>query len=144
MDGNGGPQPRAVFLRRRDGIHYLQEPEVRAALAQIARSFPRAGIAFDTGSARAIVGGNKDFVRRNMAARFAWACDDPRIIESWNIGLRLVESRALTDVTGPLRSRLSLPVRATFHVLNRLFPKTTRAYRLNLFEVTTHEVAPPL
>ena len=143
MDGNGGPQPGAVFLRRETVFIYLQEPEGRAALAQIARTFPRACVALDTGSARAIVGGNKDFVRRNMAARFAWACDDPRIIESWNIGLRLVESRALTDVTGPLRSRLSLPVRATFRVLNRLFPKATRAYRLNRFEAT-HEVAPPL
>ena len=138
-----GRSPGPYFFVAETVFIYLQEPEVRAALAQIARTFPSAGVALDTGSARAVVGGNKDFVRRKIAARYAWACDDPRTIESWNIGLRLVESGALTDVTGPLRSRLSLPVRATFRVLNRLFPKATRAYRLNRFEAT-HEVAPPL
>jgi O-methyltransferase involved in polyketide biosynthesis len=113
---------------------YLEEADVKSALAQIARNFPGAGIALDTGSRRAVTGGNKDFVRRKMAARFAWACDDPRTIESWNIGLRLIESLPLTDVPDPLRSRLSLPVRASFRLLNSLFPKLKRVYQLNLFE----------
>jgi len=114
---------------------YLREPEVKAALTQIAARFPGALIALDTASLRAITGGNKDFVRRKMAARFAWACDDPRTIETWDIGLRLLEARALTDVAGPLRSRLSWPERASFRVFATLLPKLTRAYQLNLFEV---------
>lgn len=70
-----------------------------------------------------------------MTARFAWACEDPKEIERWNIGLKLAESRALTDVADPLRSRLSLPVRAGFRVLAGLLPKLTNAYRLNLFDI---------
>jgi O-methyltransferase involved in polyketide biosynthesis len=134
-----GRSPGPYFFVAETVFIYLQEAEVKAALAQIARHFPHAGVALDTGSARAVVGGNKDFVRRKMDARFAWACDDPRTIESWNVGLRLVKSHPLTGVTGPLRSRLSWPVRAGFRAFGALFPKLTRAYLLNLFEVV-----PPL
>ena len=78
----------AVFI-------YLTEREVKAALAQIAANFPGASIAFDTASRKAVDSGNKDHARRKLAARFAWACEDPREIERWNIGLRLVESRTI-------------------------------------------------
>jgi O-methyltransferase involved in polyketide biosynthesis len=116
----------AVFI-------YLKEPEVKAALAQIAENFPCLNVAFDTTSRKAVDGANKDHARRNLAARFAWACDDPREIENWNIGLRLVESRTPVDVPEPLKRRLSLPLRTTFRVFGKLFPKLTKAYRLNLF-----------
>jgi O-methyltransferase involved in polyketide biosynthesis len=126
--------PPPYFFVAETVLIYLAEAEVKSALAQIACAFPGARMAFDTGSWRAVTGGNKDFVRRNMPARFAWACDDPRTIESWNIGMRLIESLPLTDVRDPVRSRLSLPVRATFRLLNSLFPKLMRVYQLNLFE----------
>jgi len=38
-----------------------------------------------------------------MAASFAWAGEDPREIERWNAGLRLVESRTPMDAADPLR-----------------------------------------
>jgi len=116
----------AVFI-------YLTEPEVKAALAQIAANFPRLSIAFDTGTLRAINHENQDHARRKLEARFAWACEDPREIERWRIGLRLVESRTLTDLPDSLRSRLSLPTRAAFRVFAKLFPRFAKAYQLNLF-----------
>jgi len=82
------------------------EPGQQASFSTLPRLFQAWGIAFDTTSRRAVNGGNKDHARRNLDARFAWACDDPREIESWNIGLRLVESRTLADVPDVLRSRL--------------------------------------
>jgi O-methyltransferase involved in polyketide biosynthesis len=116
----------AVFI-------YLTEQQVKAALAQIAGNFPSARIAFDTATLRATTRGNEDHARRGIAARFAWACEDPREIERWKIGWRLVESRFLTDVPDSLRSRLSWTTRAALRVLARLFPKVTEAYKLNLF-----------
>ena len=116
----------AVFI-------YLKEQEVKAALTQIAENFPSVNIAFDTTSRRGINGGNKDHARRNISARFAWACDDPREIENWNIGLRLKESRSLVDVPEPLKSRLSLPLRTSLRVLRKLFPEAMKVYKLNLF-----------
>jgi O-methyltransferase involved in polyketide biosynthesis len=112
---------------------YLTEQEVKAALAQIAGNFPRVSIAFDTGTLKAMNHENKDHARRKLGARFAWACEDPREIERWKIGLRLVESRGMTDLPDSLRSRLSLPMRAAFRVFAKLFPKLTKVYQLNLF-----------
>jgi O-methyltransferase involved in polyketide biosynthesis len=112
---------------------YLKEQEVKAALAQIAGNFPCVNIAFDTTSRRAVEGANKDHERRKLGARFAWACDDPREIENWNIGLRLVESRTAVDVPEPLNSRLSFPMRTSFRVLRKLFAKAMKVYNLNLF-----------
>jgi O-methyltransferase involved in polyketide biosynthesis len=112
---------------------YLTEPEVKAALAQIAANFSPASIAFDTATRQTIGRQNKDHARRKLEGRFTWACEDPREIERWKIGLRLVESQTMTDVPDSLRSRLSLPMRAAFRVLPKLFPKLKKAYRLNLF-----------
>ena len=116
----------AVFI-------YLTEEQVRGALAQIASNFPGVSIAFDTGIRKAMNHENEDHARRKLGARFAWACEDPEEIEGWKIGLRLVESRTIGDVPDSLRSRLSLPMRAAFYVFAKLFPKLTKAYRLNLF-----------
>jgi O-methyltransferase involved in polyketide biosynthesis len=125
--------PGPYFFAAETVFVYLEEREVKAALSQIMRNFPGASIAFDTTSRRAIDGGNRDMVRRKMASRFAWACEDPREIERWNIGLRLVESRTMVDVPTPLKRRLSVPMRATFGMFRRLFPRPVKAYQLNLF-----------
>ena len=116
----------AVFI-------YLTEPEVKAALAQIAANFLRVSIAFDTATLKALSYENKDHARHKLEARFTWACEDPREIERWKIGLRLVGSRTLADIPDSLRLRLSLPMRAGFRVFARLFPNLTKAYQLNLF-----------
>ncbi|MBZ5624741.1 MAG: class I SAM-dependent methyltransferase [Acidobacteriia bacterium] len=131
--------PGPYFFVAEAVLIYLEEPQVKAALAQIAGGFPGVSMAFDTGSRRAVNGGNKDFANRKLAARFAWACDDPKEIEDWNIGLRLVESRTMVDVPEPLRSRLSLPMRTSFRIFRRFFPKLVKAYQLNLF--STHREA---
>jgi O-methyltransferase involved in polyketide biosynthesis len=112
---------------------YLKEQEVKAALAQIAENFPGMNMALDTASRRAVDGGNQDHAQRKLAARFAWACDDPREMENWDIGLRLVESRTPVDVPEPLKARLSWPLRTTFRVFRKLFPRLMKVYRLNLF-----------
>jgi O-methyltransferase involved in polyketide biosynthesis len=120
----------AVFI-------YLTEQEVKAALAQIAGNFPSARIAFDTANLYGMTHANKDHARRNLAARFAWACEDPREIERWKIGLRLAESFP-KDAPASLRSRLSWPTRAAFRILAALFPKAAKAFQLSLFDSADH------
>lgn len=126
--------PGPYFFVAETVFVYLQEPEVKAALAQIAGNFPGAAIALDTANLRAVAGGNKDFVRRKMAVRFAWACEDPKEIERWNVGLRRVESHTLMDIARILESRLSWPMRAGFRVFGTLFPELSKTYQLNLFD----------
>jgi O-methyltransferase involved in polyketide biosynthesis len=112
---------------------YLTEQQVKAALAQIAVNFPGATIAFDSTIREGVNRANKDHERRNLAARFAWACEDPKEIEQWNIGLRLVGS--ITDLPNSWRPRLSLPLRAALHISAKLLPKLKNVYRFNLFAV---------
>jgi O-methyltransferase involved in polyketide biosynthesis len=123
--------PDSIELRRR----FFTDSERRTALAQIARGFPGAQIAFDTGSRRAVERGNRDLAHSGLAARFAWACDDPREIEGWGIGLRLVESRTLLDALESWRSRLGAPMRGLLWMFRPLVAKLAQAYALNLFEV---------
>jgi O-methyltransferase involved in polyketide biosynthesis len=123
---------------------YLTEPEVKTALGQIAANFPGATIAFDTTTRKGIERGNKDHARRNLGARFVWACEAPGEIEGWKIGLRLVESHSMFEIPGTLRSRVSLRGRAMLRVLLRLIPEMKRAYRLNLFTVQSEAGRPSL
>lgn len=125
--------PGPYFFVAETVLVYLEERQVKTALSQIAANFPGARIAFDTVSRRAIESGNRDFARRKMAARFAWACPDPRAIESWGAGLRLMESRTVLDVPDPLKPRLSVPMRTAVRVFRRLVPQLAKAYQLNLF-----------
>ena len=74
--------------------------------------------------------GNRDHARLNLAARFAWVCEDPIEIEHWNIGLQLRESRTVADVPDSLRPRLPLSLRASLWFLGRFFPKQMRMYQL--------------
>jgi O-methyltransferase involved in polyketide biosynthesis len=112
----------AVFI-------YLTEQQVKEALAQIATNFPGATIAFCTTTREGVYRANKDHERRRLAARFAWSCEDPKEIEQWNIGLRLVKS----NLPDSVRSRLPLPMRAALRVFARLFPKFKNVNRFNLF-----------
>jgi O-methyltransferase involved in polyketide biosynthesis len=112
---------------------YLEEERVQTALRQIAEAFPQAMIALDTVSRLGVDGANRDFVRRRMAARFAWACDDPISIERWNIGMRLLESRTIADLPDCLWPRLSWPLRANLRFFGRCFPNLMKFYQLGLF-----------
>jgi O-methyltransferase involved in polyketide biosynthesis len=111
---------------------YLTAQEVKTALAQIAGNSPGARIAFDTATRRALDRGNRDLARQKLDARFVWACEDPREVERWGIGLRLAESRSVVEVPDSLRSRFSWPMRGVLRLLSRV-PKVTQAFRINLF-----------
>ncbi|MGD1019052.1 MAG: class I SAM-dependent methyltransferase [Verrucomicrobiia bacterium] len=125
--------PGPYFFVAEGVFFYLTEAEVKSALAQIAANFPGSNVAFDTAGLRVMNRFNQDHARRKLDARIAWACDDPREIERWKIGLRLVESQSLMNPPDSLRSRLSLPMRAVARVLARLLSKPTKTGQLHLF-----------
>jgi O-methyltransferase involved in polyketide biosynthesis len=113
---------------------YLAEPQVRAALAQIAQNFPGARLAFDTGTRRGLEHENRDHARRNLDGRFVWACEDPQEIEGWDIGLRLVDSHSLFEIPCSAKPSTSWRLRAFFHLLRTRLPRVANICRLNLFE----------
>jgi O-methyltransferase involved in polyketide biosynthesis len=123
--------PAPYFFAIEGVLIYLDEPQVRGALGLIARHFPGARIAFDTGSQRMIDEQHKHDVIKKVDARFVWACNDPGALEHWGLGLRLVESRSYAELPAPLRPRLPI----FYRYLIPLMRKQVEHYKLNLFEV---------
>lgn len=75
---------------------------------------------------------NRHDVIKKLAARFRWACDDPREIERRDLRYALRESRTFLDVPESLRERIPFWFRSVAPIVLR---RQLRAYRLNLFEV---------
>ena len=97
-------------------LAYLEQaPQV---VARIAGSFPGALIAFDTYSQRTLEQQHKMAARKNMDARWAWSCDDPRTLES--LGLEVVQEAAVTRPPPELRGRLPRRYRYALPLANRI------------------------
>ncbi|HWR17052.1 MAG TPA: class I SAM-dependent methyltransferase [Terriglobales bacterium] len=114
---------------------YLGEEAVKTALRQIAGNFPGAWVVLDTASQRAMEHGNRDHERQKLRARFRWACNDPKEMEGWGIGLRLVESRTMADMHESVKAKLSWRGRMIYRVVTRLLWRVMGSYRINVFEV---------
>ena len=92
------------YLFVADGVlTYLPADGVASTLSRIATG-GGATIAFDTYTHAMLERQHKTAARRGMAARWAWACDDPRTLE--RLGLRLMESARITRVPRGLRREL--------------------------------------
>jgi len=96
-------------------VYLEQAPQV---IARIAREFPGALIAFDTYSQRMLEQQHKAAARKNMEARWAWSCDDPRTLES--LGLAVVRDAAVTRPPPELRRRLPRRYRYVLPLASRI------------------------
>jgi O-methyltransferase involved in polyketide biosynthesis len=120
--------PEPYFFVSEGVLVYLQEDDVTRTLAQIARRFPGAMLAFDTYTRRTFNQQHKTAARRGMEARWAWACDDPRSLE--RSGLTLAETATLTRPPKGLRPHLPPRYR---HLLPLADPVLGKALAVNLF-----------
>jgi O-methyltransferase involved in polyketide biosynthesis len=109
-------------------LAYLREDDVMRTLARIAERFPGSHIALDTYPRRSMEYQHKMAARKNMAARWAWACDDPRSLE--HLGLRLVESATITRPPAALRRQLPPRYR---YLLPLASPVLGKTMGINLF-----------
>ncbi len=121
-------RPGPYFIVSEGVLVYLPEAAVSRTLTRIAERFPGALLAFDTYSSVTLRQQHKLAARRGMAARWAWACDDPRSLE--RPGLRLVETTPVTRPPAGLRA--SLPFWYRF-LLPLAGPVFGRSCTLSLF-----------
>lgn len=112
---------------------YLRPDEVRRALGLIAEHFPGAHVAFDTYSEWIRDHQDEHDALQLMDARVTWFCDDPVTIESWGLGLRLLESRSLPEAPPELLDLLPPEVQGILPILAE--EPEVQAYKLNLFEM---------
>jgi len=121
-------RPEPYFFVADGVLAYLRENDVTGMLARIASRFPGAMIAFDTVTRMSMGQELKMAAKRNIAP-WQWACDDPRSLE--RLGLRLVESVAVTRPPAGLRAELPARYRYLLPLADPVFGK--RGQSLSLF-----------
>jgi O-methyltransferase involved in polyketide biosynthesis len=122
-------RPGPYFFVADGVLVYLPPDAVTEALARIARRFPGAYLAFDTYSRRTVDHQHQAAARRNMPARWAWACDDPRSLS--RLGLRVRWSGPFTRPPRAVRDALPGRVRRLLPLVD---PVLARAFAVSLFQ----------
>ena len=122
--------PGPYFFVAEGVLPYLPEDQVTDALTRIVTGFPGAFVALDTYSQRTLDQQHRLAAKRNIPARWAWACGDPRSLE--RLGLRVVESVTLTRPPAAVRRQLPARYRYLLPLADPLF---SRVLRLTLFQV---------
>lgn len=129
-------RPGPYFIVAEGVFGYLQESEVKAALALIAHDLPGATIAFDTMATPPEDVRDRRRSWPGLRARVAWTCDDPREVERWRLGYRLVSTRAIADVPPLVESSLPIWYRHTLGVARALGWKIDTS-RINVYRSVT-------
>ena len=123
MDELHARHPDAQFLFVIEGVlMYFAEVQVRELFQQLAQRF-RGEIAFDVAGTFMVKHSDQHDALKHARARFDFACDDDRQMESWAANLHLVSAKHMTDF--PEAKDIGLN-----YWLMRLFPKIRHAYRL--------------
>ncbi|MEU6352932.1 class I SAM-dependent methyltransferase [Streptomyces sp. NPDC047072] len=120
--------PGPYFFVAEGVLVYLPEEKVGEALTRIARRFPGALLALDTYPGWLLEKQHEAAERKRMAARWAWSCDDPRSLE--RLGLRIVETAAVTRPPRALRTQLPFRYRLFLPIAHRLL---RGLFRVTLF-----------
>ena len=130
-------QSRRPYFFVADGVlAYLPEEAVMAALARIAGEFPGALIALDTYPRQILDRQHRLAARKGIAARWAWARDDPRTLERF--GLEVVESASFTRPPRAMRSELPARYR---YLMPLADPVLGKAMAITLFRASSQEAA---
>ncbi|MFE7170039.1 class I SAM-dependent methyltransferase [Streptomyces sp. NPDC057616] len=124
--------PGPYFFVAEGVLVYLPEAEVAAALTRIARRFPDALVAFDTYPRRLLEKQHQQAVQKQMEARWAWSCEDPRSLE--RLGLRVIEAASVTRPPRAVRAQLPRSFRLFLPLADRLLR--------GLFNLTLFRTAP--
>jgi O-methyltransferase involved in polyketide biosynthesis len=111
-----GPGP--YFFVAEGVLVYLPEDEAARALTRIAQRFPGALVALDTYPQRLLEKQHEQAVRKEMEARWAWSCEDPRSLEK--LGMSVVEAASVTRPPRAFRAGLPLRFRLLLPLADRL------------------------
>ncbi len=112
-------------------LGFLPQVDVRRALSNVA-GFPRARASFDTWTSWMAAHQDEHDVLGDMEARLRWFCDNVFEVETWGLGLRLLESLTFTD--GPAEVLALLPPELTEAIPSFVDDPQNTSYRQNLVE----------
>ena len=130
-------QSRGPYFFVADGVlAYLKEEQVTATLARLAERFPGALIALDTYPKQTFDRQHRLAAKKDMDARWAWACDDPRSLE--RLGLEVRQSASITRPPRAMRSQLPARYR---YLMPLADPLLGRAMAITLFRASSPAAA---
>jgi O-methyltransferase involved in polyketide biosynthesis len=116
-------QSRGPYFFVADGVLvYLPEEQVTATLTRIAEQFPGALIALDTYPKQTFDRQHKLAAKKDIDARWAWACDDPCSLEQ--LGLEVMQSASITRPPRAMRSQLPARYRYLMPLADPVLGKT--------------------
>jgi O-methyltransferase involved in polyketide biosynthesis len=114
---------RGPYFFVADGVLvYLPEEQVTATLTRIAEQFPGALIALDTYPKQTFDRQHRLAAKKDIDARWAWACDDPRSLE--RLGLEVMQSASITRPPRAMRSLLPARYRYLMPLADPVLGKT--------------------
>jgi O-methyltransferase involved in polyketide biosynthesis len=100
------PEPEQVLFVAEAVLPYFDEAKVKDLFLSLQRRFPGAELVCDMCTPLAVRLDNLHLLLAGHAARIRWAVRDPRDVETWSPGIRLVESFSFFD---DLEPRTGLP-----------------------------------
>lgn len=112
-------RPGPYFFVAEGVLVYLDEADVLRMLAGLAAKFPGSFTAFDTYSRNMLVQQHKMAERKDIPARWAWSCDDPRTLAD-RIGMRVVDVTSVTRPPAELRATLPWSYRLTLPLIDKV------------------------
>jgi methyltransferase (TIGR00027 family) len=101
------PAERPALIVAEGLLYYLAEAEVKALLRRVVERFPGGELMFDAVCRRYLRLQKRNLGLRATGARMTWGLDDPRQLERWRPGVRLVTQQ---PVVHPTLLNRTLPV----------------------------------
>jgi O-methyltransferase involved in polyketide biosynthesis len=121
------PRNRPVFIAAEGLLMYLSEEKVKELLLRLREAFPGSEIAFDAFSTLTARNIHRADVLKTTGASIHWGIDDPKQIETWAPGIRLVEEWSFFQSEDI--DKLGWGNRMMFRLAGR-FPAAAKAHRI--------------
>jgi O-methyltransferase involved in polyketide biosynthesis len=123
---------RAVLVVAEGLLMYLDEADVRRLVNRLHETFPGCRLIADVFSRRTARSATSHPSLKQTGATLGWGMDDPRELEEWASGLRLLEEWYFTD--DPDLARLSLGYRVAYRMAGA-FKMVQRAHRIVYYQL---------
>ncbi len=123
---------RPVLVVAEGLLMYLGEADVRRLLLRLREAFPGCRLTADVFSRMAARSATRHPSLKQTGASLGWGIDDPREVESWAQGIRLVEEWYFSQ--DPDLGRLSLGYRLAYKLAGA-FTIARRAHRIVTFQL---------
>lgn len=127
----GGP----YFLAAEAVLPYLPEQDARRAIDLLAERFPGALLALDTTGPGMVDTQESHDALSKVQARLSWNCPDPRLLEDWHPGLRLLASYTFTTFPAEVHDALPAEYQQMITKMVELRLPQVEDYRLNLLQL---------